>query len=130
MSSKKIADLIQPETKQPVPTVEETSAITTTQAPQIAELAPTSQSLFEESKAIWDEFVAFDREHHLTQRVGAQLWRLTRAAGKPLLVLSLRGIQAAVVTAVDPEKRTALIERFSHSPSAIEAEASLGPVED
>ena len=100
MSSKKIADLIQPEAEQPVPAVEETRAITTTQAPQIAEqiaeLDPTSQSLFEESKAIWDEFVAFDREHRLTERVGAQLWRLTRAAGKPLLVLSLRGIQAAV----------------------------------
>ncbi|MEN8446051.1 MAG: hypothetical protein ABG776_13670 [Cyanobacteria bacterium J06555_13] len=109
MAKKQIAKLIQQEVTRP----DETSAaIVKTQNTPLAELQLSAQGLFDESKAIWEEFIAFDQEHQLTQRVGAQLWRLTKAVGKPALVLSLKGFQTAVVTVANPDNRAALTERF------------------
>ena len=125
MTKQSIPTLIQQEAKQPAKKSEESSAIITTQNTPLTALTPAQKSLFDESKEIWDEFVAFDKEHQLTQRVGAQLWRLTKAVGKPVLVLSLKGVQTAIVTVVNPEKRAALVERFSQSPAAKAADASL-----
>ena len=130
MATKKLAKLIAQEVKQPIQTAETSSEIALTQNTPLADLQLTSQGLFDESKALWEEFVEFDKEHQLAQRVGAQLWRLTRVVGKPALVLSLKGIQTAVVTLVDAEKRTALAKRFSRSKPAQAAEASLASVED
>ena len=142
MSQKRIAALIEQEVKQadvehpnqpaigPANDNAETGdEIATTQNTQIADLQPVSEGLFDESKKLWDDFVAFDKEHQLTQRVGAQLWRLTKAVGKPVLVLSLKGIQTAIVTAADADKRAALVERFSRSEAAQSAAASLEPLE-
>ena len=124
MANKNLATLIAQEVTQTEPTTEDSSAITTQNAP-LAQPNSDQETLFDESKRIWDEFVAFDKEYQLTQRVGAQLWRLTKAVGKPVLVLSLKGVQTAFVTIVNPEKRAALVERFSQSPTAKAAEASL-----
>lgn len=124
-----MADLIEQEVQSaPLPTAEN-SAIAITRNTQLAGLKLTSQGLFDESKALWEEFVAFDREHQLTERVGTQIWRLTKAVGKPALVLSLKGIQAAIVTVANPEKRTALAEHFRRSQPAQAADAALEPVE-
>ncbi|PZO10712.1 MAG: hypothetical protein DCF25_20325 [Leptolyngbya foveolarum] len=130
MSTKQISALIAQEAKQPLPADEESSALATAPDTSLTELQLTSQGLFDESKALWEEFVAFDKEHQLAQRVGAQLWRLTKAVGKPVLVLSLKGIQTAVVTIADADKRTALMERFSRSQTAQAADASLEAAED
>jgi hypothetical protein len=130
MPNKKIATLIEQEVQQPTESAENSSAIATTQNTQLVDLKLTGQSLFDESKALWNEFVEFDKEHQLTQRVGAQLWRLTQAVGKPILVLSLKGIQAAVVTVASAKNRAALAERFSRSQTAQKAGASLDPLED
>jgi hypothetical protein len=130
MPTKKIAALIEQEVQPPTESADNNSAIATTQNTQLAELQLASQGLFDESKALWEEFVEFDKEHQLTQRVGAQLWRLTKVVGKPALVLSLKGIQAAVVTLTNPENRAALAERFSRSRSAQDADAALETLED
>jgi hypothetical protein len=130
MSTKKIAALIEQEVQQPTESAENSSAIATTQNTQLADLKLTGQCLFDESKDLWNEFIEFDKEHQLTQRVGAQLWRLTQAVGKPILVLSLKGIQAALVTVTSSENRAALAERFSRSQPAKAADASLDPLED
>ncbi len=129
MTKKRIATLIEQAVNQPAPP-EEDSAIATTRNTQLAELKLTSQGLFDESKALWKEFIAFDREHQLTERVGAQVWRLTKAVGKPALVLSMKGIQAAIITVANPEKRAAISDRFRRSQPAQVAEASLEPVEE
>ena len=125
MTKKRIAALIQQEVQKPVDRAESSSAIATTQNSAIANLQLTSQGLFDESKALWQEFIAFEQEHQLTQRVGAQLWRLTKAVGKPALVLSLKGIQTAVVTVADADRRAALVERFSRFSAERETKASL-----
>ena len=129
MTKKRIAALIQQEVQKPVDRAESSSAIATTQNSEIVNLQLTSQGLFDESKALWQEFIAFEQEHQLTQRVGAQLWRLTKAVGKPALVLSLKGIQTAVVTVADADKRAALVERFSRYKAAQGADASLDVIE-
>jgi hypothetical protein len=129
MTKKRIATLIEQEVQQPTESTENSGAIATTQNTQLADLKLTGKGLFDESKALWDEFVEFDQEHQLTQRVGAQLWRLTQAVGKPILVLSLKGIQAAVVTVASSKNRTMLAESFSRSQPAQRAEASLDPLE-
>lgn len=130
MTNKRIATLIEQEVQKPAEDIDNSSAITTTQNTQLAELKLTSQGLFAESESLWKEFIAFDREHHLTERVSAQIWRLTKVIGKPVLVLSLKGIQTAFVTVANAEKRTALVERFSRSQVARESEASLEPAEE
>jgi hypothetical protein len=130
MTKKRIAALIKQEVQQPAESTDNNRAIATTQNTPLAELQLSSQGLFDESKALWEEFVAFDVEHQLAQKFGAQLWRLTKAIGKPALVLSLKGIQVAVVTLINPENRTALVEHFSRSQSAQDAEAALKTVED
>ena len=130
MTKQSIATLIQQEVKQPAKEGEESSALATTQNTPLADLTLTSQGLFDESKALWQEFVAFDQEHQLTQRVGTQLWRLTKAVGKPALVLSLKGIQTAVVTVADADRRAALVERFSRFSADRETEASLEATEE
>ena len=130
MTKKRIAALIQQEVQKPVDRAESSSAIATTQNSEIANLQLTSQGLFDESKALWQEFIAFEQEHQLTQRIGAQLWRLTKAVGKPALVLSLKGIQTAVVTVADADKRAALVERFSRFSAERETKASLEATED
>lgn len=129
MTKKRIATLIEQEVKNSTPPTEENSAIATTQNTQLAELKFTGQGLFDESKALWEEFVAFDREHQLTERVGTQIWRLTKAVGKPALVLSLKGIQAAIITVVNPENRVALVERFSRFHPVQSTDVSLEPLE-
>jgi hypothetical protein len=138
MTKKRTATLIAQEVKRPTESADNSSAlekpshqgIATTQNTQLTELKLTSQGLFDESKALWEEFVTFDQEHQLAQRVGAQLWRLTRVVGKPVLVLSLKGIQTAIVTMSSPESRAALAERFSRSQAAQDAAAALETVED
>jgi hypothetical protein len=134
MPTKKIAALIEQEVQPPTESAENSSALAKPPHQGIATTQNTlqlaSQGLFDESKAVWKEFVAFDKEHQLAQRVGAQLWRLTQVIGKPVLVLSLKGIQAAVVTITHPENRAALAERFSRFRSAQEAAASLENLED
>jgi hypothetical protein len=129
MPNKRIAALIAQEVQQPTKSADN-SAIATTQNTPLAELKLTNQGLFGESKALWDEFVAFDKEHQLTQRVGSQIWRLTKAIGKPALVLSLKGIQAAVITVVNPENRAALVEHFSRFRAAQATDASLETLEN
>ncbi|MEM9092740.1 MAG: hypothetical protein AAGC93_28935 [Cyanobacteria bacterium P01_F01_bin.53] len=135
MSKKDIATLIKQEVQQPDGqpgnnTAEMSSEIAITKNTPLAELQLTSQGLFDESKALWEEFVAFDQEHQIAQKVGAQLWRITKAVGKPALILSFKGIQTAIVTVADADKRTALVERFSHSEAAQTAEASLEQTEE
>lgn len=130
MANKKIATLIAQEVQPPTENAETNSAMATTQNTPLADLQLTSQGLFDESKALWQEFVEFDQEHQLTQRVGAQLWRLTKAIGKPALVLSLKGIQTAVVTVANADKRAALKERFSRFSADQTTDASLKTVED
>ncbi|PZO44040.1 MAG: hypothetical protein DCF15_22215 [Phormidesmis priestleyi] len=129
MSKRNLSTLITQEVKRPALDAEESSAIATIQNTPITELKLTSKNLFEESQELWQEFVAFDKEHQLTERVGAQLWRLTKAVGKPLLVLSIKGIQTAVMTVANPENRDALAARFTRSKTAQDAEATLEPVE-
>ena len=130
MTKKRIAALIQQEIQKPTANADDSSAIATTQNSEIANLQLTSQGLFDESKALWQEFIAFEQEHQLTQRIGAQLWRLTKAVGKPALVLSLKGIQTAVVTVADADRRAALVERFSRFSAERETKASLEATED
>ena len=130
MTKKRIAALIQQEVQKPTASADDSSAIATTQNSEIANLQLTSQGLFDESKALWQEFIAFEQEHQLTQRIGAQLWRLTKAVGKPALVLSLKGIQTAVVTVADADRRAALVERFSRFSAERETKASLEATEE
>ena len=132
MPKQQISALIQQEVKRPLPADDQNSStlIAQTQNTPMADLKLTSQGLFDESKALWQEFVAFDQEHQLTQRVGAQLWRLTKAVGKPALVLSLKGIQTAVVTVADADRRAALVECFSRFSAEREAKASLKATEE
>ena len=127
MPKQQISALIQQEVKRPLPTADENAGaiIAQTQNTPLADLKLTSQGLFDESKALWQEFVAFDQEHQLTQRVGTQLWRLTKAVGKPALVLSLKGIQTAVVTVADADRRAALVERFSRFSADKQTDAAL-----
>lgn len=128
MSNKQLAPLIKQEVQKPA--ADDSSAIARTQNTAIADLKIASQGLFDESKALWEEFVAFDQEHQLSQKVAAQLWRLTKAVGKPALVLSLKGAQAAVITLSSADNRTALAARFNRFRSAQEADASLELTED
>jgi len=130
MANKRIATLIKQEVQSPTESTDDSRAIATTQNTPLAELQLASQGLFDESKALWQEFIAFDKEHQLTQRVGAQLWRLTKAVGKPALILSLKGIQTAVVTVADADKRAALVERFSRFSADRTTDASLETAED
>ncbi|PZO46040.1 MAG: hypothetical protein DCF15_20850 [Phormidesmis priestleyi] len=130
MTRKMIAALIKQEVQPLTESTDNSSAIATTQNTALADLKLTGQGLFDESKALWNEFIAFDQEHQLAQKVGAQLWRLTKAIGKPALVLSLKGIQTAVVTVADADKRAALVERFSRSQTAQAAGSSLEETED
>ena len=132
MPKQQISALIEQEVKWPLPAADDNSnaIVAQTQNTPVADLKLTSQGLFDESKALWQEFVAFDQEHQLTQRVGAQLWRLTKAIGKPALVLSLKGIQTAVVTVADADKRAALVERFSGFSADKQADAALEETDD
>lgn len=139
MTTKDIATLIKQEVQKPTPDSENATALTTTSnahsdiqvsEPQQVNLSLTSSSLWDESKALLAEFIAFDQEHQISQKVGAQLWRLTKAVGKPALILSFKGIQSAIVTIADPESRAALMERFNRSDLAQEKEASLSPTDD
>lgn len=130
MAERRLSDLIEQEVRKPTAAARESSAIATTQNTPLADLKLTTQGLFEESKELWDEFVAFDEEHKLTQRVGAQLWRLTQVVAKPVLVLSLKGIQSAFITASNPESRAALVARFARSEVVQDENAVLEPVED
>ena len=132
MPKQQISALIQQEVKRPLPAADDNSSaiIAQTQNTPLADLKLTSQGLFDESKALWQEFVAFDQEHQLTQRVGTQLWRLTKAVGKPALVLSLKGIQTAVVTVANADRRAALVERFSRFSADKQTEAALEETSD
>ena len=127
MPQKKIAQLIEQEVKA---TPADSSEIVTTQTTPIADLQLTTQGLFSESKELWEQFVKFDKEHQLTRKVGAQLWRLTKAVAKPVLVLTLKGIQVGFVTLTDADKRAELAQRFNRSQPAQAADASLSPADD
>ena len=127
MPKQTLAQLIEQEVTTPT---EESSAITTTQTTPLADLKLTSQGLFDESKALWKQFIEFDQEHQLTQKIGAQLWRLTKAVGKPVLVLTLKGIQVGFVTLTDADKRAELAQHFNRSQAAQAADASLSPTDD
>ena len=133
MPKQQISALIEQEVKRPLPAADDQNSsaiIPQTQNTPLADLKLTSQGLFDESKALWQEFVAFDQEHQLTQRVGAQLWRLTKAVGKPALVLSLKGIQTAVVTVADADRRAALVERFSRFSADKQTDVALEETSD
>ena len=133
MPKQQISALIEQEVKRPLPAADDQNSsaiIPQTQNTPMADLKLTSQGLFDESKALWQEFVAFDQEHQLTQRVGTQLWRLTKAVGKPALVLSLKGIQTAVVTVADADRRAALVERFSRFSADKQTDAALEETSD
>ena len=134
MTTKDIAILIKQEVQKPTPDSENATALTTTSNAQLSEPQQidlsSSSSLRDESKALLAEFIAIDQEHQLSQKVGAQLWRLTKAVGKPALILSFKGIQSAIVTIADPESRAALMERFNRSDLAKDKEASLSPTDD
>ena len=132
MPKQQISALIQQEVKRPLPAADDNSSaiIAQTQNAPLADLKLTSQGLFDESKALWQEFVAFDQEHQLTQRVGTQLWRLTKAVGKPALVLSLKGIQTAVVTVANADRQAALVERFSRFSADKQTDAALEETSD
>ena len=132
MPKQQISALIQQEVKRPLPAADDQSSaiIAQTQNTPMADLKLTSQGLFDESKALWQEFVAFDQEHQLTQRVGTQLWRLTKAVGKPALVLSLKGIQTAVVTVANADRRAALVERFSRFSADKQTDVALEETSD
>ena len=100
---------------------------------QSAAIAPVplqTEGLFAESKQLWEELVAFDREHELSSKVGAQLWRLTKIVAKPVFIVTWKGVEAAVVTAVDPDKRATFIERFSCAKEESGASVSLKAVEE
>ncbi|MGC1306537.1 MAG: hypothetical protein WA885_04855 [Phormidesmis sp.] len=96
----------------------------------IAPVSPQPEGLFAESKQLWDELVAFDRENELSSKVGAQLWRLTKIVAKPIFIVTWKGVEAAVITAVDPDKRAAFIERFSRAKEESGAEVSLKAVNE
>lgn len=137
MTKKTIATLIEQEVQQPTEGTDSSAlakpshqGIATTQETQPAKLQLASQGLFGESKALWQEFIAFEKENQLIPQVSAQIWRVTKAVGKPALILSLKGIQTAFITVTDAEKRAALAERFSRSRAAQKADASLKAVED
>ena len=133
MPKQQISALIQQEVKRPLPAADDQNSsaiIPQTQNTPLADLKLTSQGLFDESKALWQEFVAFDQEHQLTQRVGTQLWRLTKAVGKPALVLSLKGIQTAVVTVANADRRAALVERFSRFSADKQTDVALEETSD
>ena len=127
MPKQQLSTLIEQEVKRPLSAADDqnnSAIVAQTQNTPVADLKLTSQGLFDESKALWQEFIAFDQEHQLTQRVGAQLWRLTKAIGKPALV-SFKGIQIAVVTVADADKRAALAKRFSRFSAHKQTDAAL-----
>lgn len=138
MAKKTLATLIEQEVRQPTESTDSSGALTkpshqgiaTTQNTQLAELKLAGQGLFEESKALWDEFVAFDKEHQLLPKVGAQIWRITKVVGKPALVLSIKGIQAAAITVTGPESRDSLAKLFSRFSRTQAIDTSLETVED
>lgn len=97
MPTKDIAKLIKQEVQKPTPDSENATALTTTSDaqlsdPQQVDRSLTSSSLWDDSKALIAEFIAFDQEHQLSQKVGAQLWRLTKAVGKPALILDRKSV--------------------------------------
>ena len=100
---------------------------------QSTAIAPTSlqtEGLFAESKQLWEELVAFDRENELSSKVGAQLWRLTKIVAKPVFIVTWKGVEAAVITVVDPDKRATFIERFSRAKDESGADVSLKAVDE
>ena len=58
------------------------------QSTAIAATTQETEGLFAESKQLWDELVAFDRENELPSKVGAQLWRLTKIVAKPIFIVT------------------------------------------
>ena len=100
------------------------------QSTAIAPASLQTEGLFAESKQLWEELVAFDRENELSSKVGAQLWRLTKIVAKPVFIVTWKGVEAAVITAVDPDKRATFIERFSHAKDESGADVSLKAVDE
>ena len=128
MPKQQLSTLIQQEVKRPLSAADDqnnSAIVAQTRHTPVAALKLTSQGLFAESRMFWQEFVAFDQEHQLTQHVGAQLWRLTKSVGKPVLVFSLKGIQTAVVTVADVKNRSALTKHFSRFASDKKIDAAL-----
>ena len=100
------------------------------QSTAIAPASLQTEGLFAESKQLWEELVAFDRENELSSKVGAQLWRLTKIVAKPVFIVTWKGVEAAVITAVDPDKRATFIERFSRAKDESGADVSLKAVDE
>ena len=146
MTKKTIATLLAEEVNTPSETAQaaaqtvskstapESTAITPVDsANQSKALAPTplqTEGLFTESKQLWDELVAFDQEHELSSKVGAQLWRLTKIVAKPVFIVTWKGVEAAVITAIDPDKRAVFVERFSRVKDESGADVSLKAVDE
>ena len=137
MTRKTIATLLAEEVKDPSQSAQPTSESTVIapvepvhQSTAIAPITPETEGLFVESKQLWDELVAFDRENELSSKVGAQLWRLTKIVVKPVFIVTWKGIEAAAITAVDPDKRATFIERFSRAKEKSGADASLKAVDE
>ena len=146
MTKKTIATLLAEEVNTPSPTAQATaqtaSKSTVPESTAIAPVDSTNQStalapaplqtegLFAESKQLWEELVAFDRENELSSKVGAQLWRLTKIVAKPVFIVTWKGVEAAVITAVDPDKRAAFVERFSRAKDESGADVSLKSVDE
>lgn len=100
------------------------------QSTAIAPASLQTEGLFAESKQLWEELVAFDRENELSSKVGAQLWRLTKIVAKPVFIVTWKGVEAAVITAVDPDKRATFIERFGRVKDESGADVSLKAVDE
>ena len=142
MTKKTIATLLAEEVDTPSQSAQPTSELTTSastviapaglanQSTAIAPATEQTEGLFAESKQLWDELVTFDRENELSSKVGAQLWRLTKIVAKPVFIVTWKGVEAAVVTAVDLDKRAAFVERFSRAKDESGADVSLKAVDE
>lgn len=137
MTRKTIATLLAEEVKAPSQSAQPASESTAIapvepvhQSTAIAPTTPETEGLFVESKQLWDELVAFDRENELSSKVGAQLWRLTKIVAKPVFIVTWKGVEAAAITAIDPDKRATFIERFRRAKEESGANASLKAVDE
>lgn len=130
MTNKRIATLIEQEVQKPAEDIDNSSAISTTKNTQLTDIRLTSESLFKETQELWKEITAFDKEHQLSGRVGAQIWRLGKLVAKPAFILSVSGLKVAFVTVSNPDNRAALAKWFARSKPAQDAKATLEPVED
>lgn len=137
MSNKRIANLLAEEVNtqtSPEEDVPNSTAITPAhqddQTSAIVEVSPRNEGLFAESRQLFEEVLAFDREHELTAKVTAQLWRLTKMIVKPAFIVTWKGIETAAITVVDPDKRDDFAERFRRAKDKSSVDVSLKAVDE